>query len=149
MTNHVDVQATPSSTSLLLSVFGSETLEVTREWGWWLERYGSIKHKGHFGRKRKLISQQPECAVTFTNLHRSFLLILWGLSCIFGYCLVQTSPTVGPSAFHSTLVNTMDSLAHGRAHLASLWECEWVATDIKGLFFFFLLLIYIPLHGLT
>lgn len=74
--------------------FGSKTLGVTREWGWRLERYGSIKHKGHFGRKRKLISQQPECAVTFTNLHRPFfLLTLQGLSSIF-------RPLFGPNKSH-------------------------------------------------
>lgn len=53
-------------------IFGSEMSWLPREWGGWLKRYGSIKHKGHFAWKGKLISQQPECAVTFTKLSRPF-----------------------------------------------------------------------------
>ena len=55
-----------------------DTWGVTREWSWWLETYGSIKHRGHLTSKGKLISQRPECSVTFTNIHR--LVTSWGLS---------------------------------------------------------------------
>lgn len=51
----------------LLSIFGNKTLGVTRDWGWRLERYGSIKHKGHFSSMENDFSAARMCF----DLHKS------------------------------------------------------------------------------
>lgn len=76
---------------------------LPREWSGWLKD-GSIKHKGHFAWKGKLISQQPEYDLhvapqtLFSRFHKHF-------TPVFSHCSPQTSLTPGQWIFHRKPVN--------------------------------------------